>query len=380
MFLNHIGKPSIYLPACMMLWGIFSFFTGSARNFYDALLLRFLLGFVEAAFFPGALFLLSKWYKRDELGLRTALLFCGCLISNAFGSLIASGILSSMEGMHGRSAWRWLFYVEGSLTILVAFLSMFILPDFPANSNWLSPMERRLAERRLEEEVGIKDNEASERAGQTGGLIMAFSDWKVWWLAVSLFFMIVALSFNAFFPTLTKTLGYNDTVTLLLCAPPWLVATVCAFYTSRHSDAQQERFYHILIPVLIGISGFLLAASTMNFAARYIALFLMAQMYSGFVVFFAWVSNIIARPPSKRAVALAFINAFSQFGNVGGSYIWQSTWGPTYRSSYMICVALSFVSLLMCYVFRSHLDVLNKELEKNEEASDDERKGFRYML
>ncbi len=106
----------------------------------------------------------------------------------------------------------------------------------------------------------------------------------------------------------------------------------------------------------------------------------MAQMYSGFVVFFAWVSNIIARPPSKRAVALAFINAFSQFGNVGGSYIWQSTWGPTYRSSYMICVALSFVSLLMCYVFRSHLDVLNKELEKNEEASDDERKGFRYML
>ncbi len=67
-------------------------------------------------------------------------------------------------------------------------------------------------------------------------------------------------------------------------------------------------------------------------------------------------------------------------GNVGGSYIWQSTWGPTYRSSYMICIALSIVSLLMCYVFRSHLDVLNEELEKNEEVSDDERKGFRYML
>jgi MFS family permease len=48
-------------------------------------LTRFFLGFIEAAFFPGALFLLSKWYKRSELGQRTALLSCGSLISNAFG-------------------------------------------------------------------------------------------------------------------------------------------------------------------------------------------------------------------------------------------------------------------------------------------------------
>jgi MFS family permease len=39
-----------------------------------ALLTRFFLGFVEAAFFPGALFLISKWYKRSEIGQRTALL------------------------------------------------------------------------------------------------------------------------------------------------------------------------------------------------------------------------------------------------------------------------------------------------------------------
>lgn len=36
--------------------------TGLTHNFTGALLTRFFLGFVEAAFFPGALFLLSKWY------------------------------------------------------------------------------------------------------------------------------------------------------------------------------------------------------------------------------------------------------------------------------------------------------------------------------
>ena len=45
----------------------------------------------------------------------------------------------------------------------------------------------------------------------------------------------------------------------------------------------------------------------------------MAQSYAGFIVLIAWVSNTIARPASKRAVALALINAFSQFGNVSGS-------------------------------------------------------------
>jgi hypothetical protein len=35
-----------------------------------------------------------------------ALLFCGSSISGAFGSLIASGILSSLDGTLGFSAWR----------------------------------------------------------------------------------------------------------------------------------------------------------------------------------------------------------------------------------------------------------------------------------
>ena len=87
---------------------------------------RFFLGLAETAFFPGALFLLSKWYKRDELGTqaifhsaivrsshrfhsvgqRISILYCGNIISNAFGSLFASGILDGMQGKLGQAAWR----------------------------------------------------------------------------------------------------------------------------------------------------------------------------------------------------------------------------------------------------------------------------------
>lgn len=108
--------------------------------------------------------------------------------------------------------------------------------------------------------------------------------------------------------------------------------------------------------------------------------FLMASSYSGFVTFYAWMSNSIPRPPSKRAVAIAFINAFSQLGNIAGSYIWPTMWGPTYRNSYAICIATNGLAIVMSFAFRQHLLRLNKKLDREEEEAGMARKGFRYLL
>ena len=121
-FVNRIGKPFIYLPVCMALWDLISILTGVSHDFIRALLTRFFLGICECAFFPvscqwrifrtcshgiAALLPPSKWYKRSELGLLTAVLACGTTLSNAFGSLITSMILDGMEGVLGCSVWRW---------------------------------------------------------------------------------------------------------------------------------------------------------------------------------------------------------------------------------------------------------------------------------
>jgi hypothetical protein len=46
-------------------------------------------------------------YKKDEIGVRTTILTVGNIISNAFGSLMASGILNGMDGKLGHAAWRY---------------------------------------------------------------------------------------------------------------------------------------------------------------------------------------------------------------------------------------------------------------------------------
>jgi hypothetical protein len=49
--LNKFGKPAIYLPCAMILWGIISTATAGAQNFAGLVVTRFFLGFVEAAYF-----------------------------------------------------------------------------------------------------------------------------------------------------------------------------------------------------------------------------------------------------------------------------------------------------------------------------------------
>ncbi|CAK5275576.1 unnamed protein product [Mycena citricolor] len=222
-----------------------------------------------------------------------------------------------MDGRLGYAAWRWLFFIEGSLTVAVAVAAMFILPDFPENSSdWLSPAEQALAEKRMTEDA--YEGASILKGPVTQGLSMAVRDWKVWWLAGTMASIVTSLSFNAYFPTLAETMGYGNTVTLLLCAPPWFFATAVSFLVSRHSDQAGERFWHVVGPLLLGILGFLLAMSTMNTLLRYISLFLMAQSYAGHIVFLSWISGCM-RPASKRAVALALTNVVASFGNIGGS-------------------------------------------------------------
>lgn len=91
----------------MIVWGVISTCTAACNSYGGLIAVRFCLGFVEAAYFPGCLFFLSSWYTRKELAFRSAVLYSGSLISGAFSGLIAAGITGGMNGSLGLSAWRW---------------------------------------------------------------------------------------------------------------------------------------------------------------------------------------------------------------------------------------------------------------------------------
>jgi len=192
--------------------------------------------------------------------------------------------------------------------------SALLLLDLPHNTRGFTEEEREVAVLRMTEDVGEADADSVEQSVFTG-LIMAVKDVKIYLMMFTFTAYVVGLSFNAFFPTLTRTLGFGYITTLLMSAPPWAFSCIVSLINAWHADRTEERFWHIVGPIIGGLVGFVISMSTLNVAARYVGLFLQASSYAGFIVFYSWISSSFPRPPAKRAVAIAMINAFSQLGN-----------------------------------------------------------------
>ncbi|KAG8158410.1 hypothetical protein KVR01_011532 [Diaporthe batatas] len=365
LFLNKLGKPALYLPACMIVWGVISAATAACHNAAGLLTVRFFLGFVEAAYFPGCLYYLSCWYTRKELGFRTSVLYSGALISGAFSGLISAGITGNMDGLRGFRAWKWLFIIEGVVTVVVAFGAFFVLPNFPRTTMWLSEEERQLAVWRLEEDIGEDDWVDSEHQSFWQGARLAFVDVKTYVLMILLFCIVSSGSVTNFFPAVVKTLGYSNVYSLLLTAPPYVLAVAATYANALHADRTGERYLHVTVPLLCAVASFVLAATTSSLAPRYVSMCLMVpSVYSGYVVALAWISNTIPRPPAKRAAALAFINAVSNSSSIYASYMYPNRAAPAYTVAFVVNSATSFVAICAATVLRVMLVRLNGKLER----------------
>lgn len=169
----------------MVLWGVVTVGISATKTYQQLLVMRVLIGILEAGLTPGMIFIFSSWYLPPELGKRASLFLTSAQIGGLFGGLIAGGLMANLEGARGIRGWQWLFIVEGAITIAVALLSFFVLPDYPASDRRLSEEERYIAMKRLQRAgVNIDGRESSPRLGIGPTIIGAFTDWKTY--AISL--------------------------------------------------------------------------------------------------------------------------------------------------------------------------------------------------
>lgn len=366
LLLNHLGRPSLYLGFFVIAWGLVSALTCLVKNFAGIIVCRLMLGFMEAPFFPGVLFYLSKWYTKKELNLRMSIFYSGSLISGAFGNLIAAGILSGLAGEMGLSAWQWLYIIEGSITCFIGLIIIFVLPDFPSTWRRLSPEMKHVANRRLAIEAAEADEDEAGGMSQVKGFKLAMSDPKTYILAIAYMAITGAAGFQNFFPTLTATLGYNHIVSLLLCAPPYIFMVIWSFTHSFISDRLSNRFWFFMYPIPVTIVGWVIFMTTDSFGPRYFSLFLMCFVFAMNGTCYAWIASAIPRPPAKRAAAYAFINSIGNSASIWTPFTYRPQDKPHYRLALGICIGLQVVAGAMGLILRIVLTRQNKRLERLE--------------
>lgn len=379
-------RPSLYLPGCMIAWGLLSGISGFVRGFKSLAAVRFLLGMVEAPFFPGALYLLSSWYTKRELGFRVAILYSGSLLSGAFGGLVAAGVQYDLNGVWHQPSWRWLFIIESLTTIILAMCAMFILPDYPQTTRWLTNAEKSLAMSRLERSSSINDTNSGHHFNLLSGLHAAVTDSKVWLLATIITAKTTAGTVTSFIPTLVATFGLSKIHTLLLVAPPYVFAAAVTLVISRSSDHRSERGLHIIIPILVASVAFILSALTLETILRYLSLFLMlGGVYGSFNVALAWISSTVPSPAEKRSASLAIVNSIGNLAQVFAPYLYLQEFGPKYLLAMVVNAGACFTCAMIALALRNLLKKENERMRRGEETDDHDdegRKGegFRYVL
>ncbi|QLQ82260.1 hypothetical protein HG537_0H00220 [Torulaspora globosa] len=394
--LNRLGKPSVFITVIMTVWGIISTCTGAVQSYGGLLAIRILLGFVESGFFGCCLYYLSCWYTKKELGLRNSILYSGSLISGAFSGLISAGIIEHMDYVKGLRAWRWCFIIEGAITVATVPFAYMILPDNPSNTKFLSQQEKDIVMWKLRMDVGDSDDDKTVLGDAEGGhnsfkfaLKLSFSDLKVWLITGCFSFLVAACGVTNFFPSVVKTLQFDRMITLCLTAPPYCIAVVTTFIWSWHSDRTGDRFWHIILPLILALVSFVIAASSLNTVARYIAMCLMpTALYCPFILIISCMSICVPRPPLKRAISLSIMNCLANSTSIWNAYLYPESNAPRYEIAMACNCAFIGLSAFFAFLLRIHLSRLNERITNGtmnwyaEFGNDGShiKRNFRYII
>ena len=285
------------ISGCLMAWGSLTALTGLVQTPLQLYAARFVLGAAEAAFFPGVIVYLSHWFQRSDRAKATSNFMVAIPVSFVIGSPFAGWII----GHHwlAISGWRWLFVVEGFPAILLGAVAFFYLTDRPAEANWLTPQARVWMEERLRQERGS--------CAKPMPAIDAVRSLPVLILAAAYFMMNPGgYVFMFWFPTMLKRMaGVSDLSLGLFGALPFAALFVAMQLNGWHSDRQSERKWHVAVPLLIAVCGWIgLALGPQSLAAEMVLFTMVAIGIANISVFFSMPTEILSQSAAAAAVGI----------------------------------------------------------------------------
>ncbi|MDE1179352.1 MFS transporter [Paraburkholderia sp.] len=338
----------------LILWGLCAAATGMVSNIPMLMVLRFVLGVVEAAVMPSMLMYISRWFTRTERSRANTFLILGNPVTVLWMSVV-SGYL-----VHG-FGWRHMFVIEGAPALIWAVVWWFTVKDRPADASWLSDDEKNELQARLKSEQAhiapVRDYKSAFRSS----IVLKFC-------AIHALWSIGVYGFIMWLPSILKAAATIDIVSVgWLAAVPYLAAIVLMLLGSWLSDKTHNRKLFVWPLLLVGTIAFVasyLVGGThfwLSFALLVIA---GATMYAPYGPFFALVPELI--PSNVLGGAIGLINACGALGAFLGSwvvgYLNGATGSPA--ASYIFMAGGLLLSVILMITVPAH----SKELNRRDDA------------
>ena len=314
LLLHKIGA-RIWIARILTSWGIVAALTGAVHTAWQLYVARFLLGVMEAGFFPGIVLYLTYWFRQRQQAQTIALFMAGLPITSILGGPISGLILDHMHWF-GISSWRWLLILEALPAVACGVLTYLFLPSRPAEANFLTREEKDwiVATVQLEDEQKRRKHHVSA--------LRTLANGRVWHLGAIGFTMANGLYAMSFWmPQLIRSFSvrYSNTIVGVLVMIPHFIGLGAMILVSRSSDEKLERRFHIAVPAFIAGIALLLLGRTSSPVLSIVLLSLVSLgIYSFYGPFFSFPSQFLTGFSAASGIAL--INSVANLGGFVGPY------------------------------------------------------------
>ncbi len=300
-----------WIARIMVSWGVVACAMALIQSAGQFAFVRVLLGAAEAGFTPGIIYYLGRWYPRADRAQAVSWFYIGAALASVIG-LPISGALLSLDGVFGVAGWRWLFLLEGLPAVILGVCVLWLLPDSPADVDWLNPQQKSWLESTLAREVSALP------VAESAHWSVALRDRRVW--LFSLVWLLQAfgsIGVTLFLPQILKGLsGSSNFAVSLLSAAPFLLACVLMYFNGRHSDRMRERRWHLAVPLTGAGVALALAVASGNLGVSY-ALLLMSVALNWALVPAFWAAATEYISGVAGAGAAAIINSTANLAGLG---------------------------------------------------------------
>ncbi|KAF9529668.1 major facilitator superfamily domain-containing protein [Crepidotus variabilis] len=376
LILRKVGARN-WLSFIVLAWGAVELGMGFVHTWRQLVVLRVLLGVLEASFFPSLLFILSTWYKRHEYQTRLATFYVLAVTTGGFSSILAY-VFSLLNGRGGLAGWRWIFVMEGIITLFLGIMAFLFIPEFPDQNNFLTPEQTALILKRIDDDRG----DALPDPLTTQKVLHHLKDWTIW--AYGLMFLLASLpsySQSFFLPIILKGMGWSTTASLLLSAPPYGPAVPYTLLVAWLADRYKHRSGFIAISVIICTVGVTLLAFAKSNDVRYFGAFLNGIGNNGAIpTILAYSSNNVVSH-SKRSVQTALLVTLGSFGGIIATNIYVAKDAPRYTKGLSVTMASQGLLLVILVILTLHFKRQNRLQREGKRSKPIEgQEGFYYTL
>ncbi|KAK6204483.1 putative allantoate permease [Scheffersomyces amazonensis] len=361
--------PDVFIPIQICTWSIIAMSQGALKGKTSFYVTRALIGAVEGGFIADLVLWLSYFYTSKELPIRLSWFWTTLSTVSISISLAAFGILR-LRGVSNLEGWRWLFIIEGAITLLVGILSFYLMvPSAVQTKNWMHPKgwfterEQKIVVNRVLRDDPSKGDMHNRQPLTPRMIWKSLSDYDL--------FPLYIIGILAYAPTATlgayqtlnlRQLGFSTFNTNLLTIPGDFIHIVLLLIITWVSERVNDRaLICLVLPIysvpLVGVLAFWKGTMKDVWGTWAVTTLVLGGPYIH-AILVAWVSRN-AYSIRSRSVASAVYNMAVQLGSIYAKNIYRQDDKPLYRrgNSQLFALSLTMFPIIIgtkfYYIYRN---------------------------